>query len=250
MLEVFRRSPVEYAARFVTQELPQPEPSEAMILGTALHTQLLEPERWDEEIIVAPKVDRRTKDGKAAHAEFSERANGRTVITEEQDAAVKSMTKSLLAHPEIAALLRMSEYRERSLRWECDMTLLLLKCRPDVICKAPIIVDIKTARDVSPEGFARQAVNFGYHRQAAFYCRIVDELRGKRHRFVFAVVQSSPPWEAACYRLPTDAMDLGYQQNLRLVEDVAACSESGEFIAPQNYGIAELTLPKWAFYQE
>jgi exodeoxyribonuclease VIII len=199
-------------------------------------------------------VDRRTKDGKAAHSEFSERANGRTVITEEQDEAVKAMTKSLLAHPEIATLLRMSEYRERSLRWEWP-TGLPLKCRPDVICKAPIIVDVKTARDVSPEGFARQVTNFGYHRQAAFYCRCVDELRnvfaqGPRHCFVFAVVQSSAPWEAACYSLPQDAVDLGYQQNARLLEDLAECVESGTFEGPQNRGIAELTLPKWAFYQE
>ncbi len=59
------RSPLHYRAE---RDAPM-TPSDAMKLGTAVHTGLLEPELWDS-VLCAPKVDRRTKAGKEAWAAF------------------------------------------------------------------------------------------------------------------------------------------------------------------------------------
>ena len=48
------------------------EPTKAMVIGTAIHTAILEPDKYDQSIIIAPQVDRRTKDGKAEWATFEE----------------------------------------------------------------------------------------------------------------------------------------------------------------------------------
>ena len=56
------RSPAHYR-EYVAHP---PEPTPAMQLGTAFHTALLEPDRFGQSFVVAPKFDRRTKDGKAA----------------------------------------------------------------------------------------------------------------------------------------------------------------------------------------
>ena len=63
MLSVFRQSRRRYFQRFVEQSMPAPEPTAAMQLGSLVHTLLLEPDDA-AKLVVAPKVDRRTKAGK------------------------------------------------------------------------------------------------------------------------------------------------------------------------------------------
>ena len=48
---------------------PSP-PTPAMAFGTAVHTHVLEPDRFFEEFAVVEKFDRRTKEGKEAAARF------------------------------------------------------------------------------------------------------------------------------------------------------------------------------------
>ena len=55
--------------------------SPALMFGAALHKAVLEPDGFGDEYIVAPKFDRRTKDGKAAYAAFEMSLAGRTYDT-------------------------------------------------------------------------------------------------------------------------------------------------------------------------
>ena len=50
------------------------EPTPALLFGQMVHKLVLEPDTFDEEFIVAPEVDKRTKEGKAAWAQFEEDA--------------------------------------------------------------------------------------------------------------------------------------------------------------------------------
>ena len=56
------------------------EPTPAMVFGTVVHKMLLEPHTFDNEFAVAPLVDRRTKDGKAAYQDFLDHLDGRLYI--------------------------------------------------------------------------------------------------------------------------------------------------------------------------
>ena len=64
MLEVFRKSAALYHGRFVTKEIPAPEPTSAMTFGNAVHAAVLEHDRFMKEYSVAPKCNRTTKAGK------------------------------------------------------------------------------------------------------------------------------------------------------------------------------------------
>jgi hypothetical protein len=57
-------------------------PTPAMAFGTAVHTFVLEQDRFADEFVVAEKFDRRTKEGKEAAARFEEANQGKTLITE------------------------------------------------------------------------------------------------------------------------------------------------------------------------
>jgi exodeoxyribonuclease VIII len=65
-LDLIARSPLHYWTRYLDPQRTPTEPTPSMRLGTAIHTAVLEPGEFAKRHHVAPVVDRRTKDGKAA----------------------------------------------------------------------------------------------------------------------------------------------------------------------------------------
>jgi hypothetical protein len=68
----------EYEARFVRKVRSPRGSRDALVVGGALHTLVLEGrETFDAEYALEPKLDARTKAGKAARAEFESAAAGK-----------------------------------------------------------------------------------------------------------------------------------------------------------------------------
>lgn len=65
-LDKLEKSALHYKASLETP----PEPTPQMIFGAAYHLMALEPGEFPKYYIVPPKIDRRTKEGKARTAEF------------------------------------------------------------------------------------------------------------------------------------------------------------------------------------
>ena len=95
------RSPAHYRA---ARDEPRAE-TPALRMGSALHCLALEGRAaFAERFAVAPECDRRTKQGKADWATFTEAAGERTVLTAAEAEPVEGMAAALHAHPLIPAL--------------------------------------------------------------------------------------------------------------------------------------------------
>ena len=105
-LELFRRRPISYYRRFIAKTVARPEPTEAFRLGSAAHCAVLEPATfWDRYALRPEGIDRRTKDGKIAFAEFEAANVGKTVITQDEAGSVQEMTAAVKHHPLASQLL-------------------------------------------------------------------------------------------------------------------------------------------------
>lgn len=216
------------------------EPTAAMQFGTALHTCVLEPERFADEYAVFDG-DRRTKDGKARYEALQ--SAGTTIISAADADAITAMTMSVRNHPVANALLQ-DGVAEASVFWPHPPTGLMLKCRPDYwVRERGLVVDLKTTEDASPAGFARSVAQYRYHVQAAHY----------RHgtgasRFVFVAIEKRAPYAVATYELDAAALELGHVLRERDLQQYASCAE---FNLWPGYPaeIVPLALPKWATSQ-
>jgi PDDEXK-like domain of unknown function (DUF3799) len=247
-LEIFRSSPIEFQARFITGSMPEPEPTPSLILGEAFHATILEPEQWDSLFAIEPlMIDGRTKEGRATKALFKETSAGKTIVTRKQYESIVKMAQSALAHPEVAEIMTNAWRKEQGVR-AVHTNGLPLRSKIDVICNGALIADFKTAADVSPDGFARACANFGYHRQGAFYIDVAKSALGRKYRFVNIAVQNQEPWETACYYLDNSDIELGREQNNFALDRLKQYYETDEWRGPQNIGIVKLKLPKWAHF--
>lgn len=203
------------------------EETDAMILGSAVHCAILEPERFSLEHIVSPKFDRRTKEGKEGAARFEAEAAGKVVLDPEQMKIIEGIKAAIAAHPIAADMLSGGE-AEYSYYVEEPVTGMMLKCRPDYH-NAGALIDVKTCQDASFEGFSKQAGQLGYHLQGAYYTDVFNKSQGTNYNeFFFIAVESKYPHAVAVYRMDALHMEQGRAAYKKSISKLALYREGGE----------------------
>lgn len=213
-------------------------PSDAMMIGTAVHTLVLEPDQFDNEVAVSPVLNLRTNAGRAARDEFEAANAGKAIITEAQFDQARAMAASVLSHP-MASILLQDKVAESSVYWwyrsmdpdDDSRYKEMLKVRPDAICRDhSVIIDLKSAIDGSFTGFSKSINNFYYHVSAAMYlegvnqCRPLLEAMGRiaYTKFLFIVVENREPYLTSVYELSQEYLDIGkalYRRTLRTLRE-------------------------------
>lgn len=250
MIDVFGESIPLYAGRFITREIPAPEPTPAMALGSLVHLLALEPGLVESRIAIPPAVSRRSNAGKEEHAAFAEANAGKLIVSQDDVDLAKKIVAGIRRNEAANLILDREGHCEQSIRWK-DHTGLPMKARMDKILLPPakIIADIKTAIDITPAGFGKAMANFGYHRQAALYQDGARAVFGEDFAFVFIVVGKEEPFECACYIVDDDALAQGRRENRRLIEELNQRAASGDWSSRYAAGLQTVGLPRWAINQ-
>ena len=242
-LMLIERSPAHYRASI---EAPR-EPSPAQALGTLTHLAVLEWDRYQALVRVAPDVDRRTKAGKASAAVFEAECAeiGAIVATAEQDAKARSMREAVISQPFARALLADGR-AEVTMLWTDMATGVACKARADWVCSGhEVLVDIKTAADASERAFAKACGQWSYHIQAAHYVDAALACGLAERAFVFIAVEPEPPHAVGLYQLDEEALRVGRMRRDRALETYHECITSGIWPGYAQE-IRTIEIPKWA----
>jgi hypothetical protein len=214
----------------------------AMDLGSTVHALVL---GTGPEIIELDYDDWRTKAAKEQRDVHTD--EGYLVMLRKDYLEARAIADALLTHPTAGGLLQGVD-PEVSMFWEDGEFGIWLRGRMDAMTLAwqmPTIVDVKTSKDASPDAFAKSVADFGYHRQDVHYREGLAACLGcdpGEIDFVFAVVETEPPYLVATYRVDAAAADVGREQNRIAREVYAACAESGIWPG-YSEEIEDLSLP-------
>lgn len=223
-LSLFRASPKLYYHRRITGKLPTPEPTREMLVGTATHTAILEPELIDDLFAVPPAAvlaSDGSRRGKAYDAWADQAA--KLIVTQAEADAIRWMIDAVHAHPVASRYLAAREHAEYSLFWR-DETV-AGKARFDALSSADRwFMDLKTTSDPGP-AWSRRAARLGVHCQAAWYSDGFRRHFGVRPTVLHVVVGSTPPYDCVCWTLDSEAIREGAQENARTVAALRACLE-------------------------
>jgi len=240
------RSPAHYIDYATSPRKPTP----AKQLGSAFHAALLEPEVFKQSYVVAPKFDRRTKDGKS-QAEAWETANAeKTALSAEQMESILKMTSAAQEHKGAKFLLAQGE-AEMSGFWTDQETGIACKIRPDFLAKRGELItgliDIKTCVDSSREVFAKSIAKFGYDVQAAYYTDGLEKLTGRKVGFYFIAIENDAPHATAVYEASLEMIEIGRAKYRAALELLQWCRKEGYYPSYQPAGeIERIDLPRWA----
>jgi hypothetical protein len=245
-LKILRRSPAHLHYAMLH---PAP-PTEAMVIGSAVHCRVLEPDRFSREYAIMPKFDRRTKIGKEAAAHFEIENMGKQICGEETAIICEMLYDSLHANPIVSRLLDAPGNVEASIFWEDPETGIRCKARADKLLEIGgeyVTLDLKTTIHAGAGEFARQAFNLGYHIQSGFYLDGLTQTLGIPHSdFIFLAAEKEPPFAFASYRLDDESVGLGRTEYKFLLDLWKSCEEKQEWPSYSNE-IQSLALPAWAY---
>lgn len=224
------------------------EPTSSLLLGQVFHKLALEPDSFLEEYAVAPKCDRRTKEGKAIWADFQQASQDKIVVPMEMYEQASEMCKSLAAVPFAVKLL--SGRNEVPFFWRDALTGEECKCRVDCLNEnfsQPIVVDLKSTTDASTESFMKSAINYGYDFQAAMYSEGVEANIMQTPMFVFIAVEKDPPYAVNIMQADELLIRRGFGLYRSFLDTYHDCKMTGNwfgYLGKANQ-INTLGLPSW-----
>lgn len=215
-------------------------------LGTAIHTALLEPDRFKSDYIISPEFNRRSVAGKEAEAEFIKNNIGKFIVTEAELEAITGIAESVSYHRDAMAILRLSK-NEVSHFWQDEETGIYMKCRSDALtdfCN----LDIKSTEDASPNAFVRSCANYNYDMSAYIYSEGTRIVSGMPRRFGFLAVEKKAPYQVALYFAPDEMLASGMVRYRDALNQLKECRASGKWPGYQPNGRYEtLDWPFWAY---
>jgi exodeoxyribonuclease VIII len=245
-LDKIADAPIEYWHHYLNPDREVAEPGDALVLGTVIHTAVLEPDILDSAYKVLPDLDLRTKAGRAERDAFKAAHPGATIITVDQLATAKAVRDAVYRHPLASRLLRGGQ-SELSFFATDPETGELIKCRTDSFnTGAGMIVDLKSTDDASPDGFGKSCANFRYYVQPPWYQDVLRAAYGEAPPWwVFLAVEKKPPYKIGVYYPTPEQIELGRRVARRDFKRILECKASGVW---PDYAteVKPVELPGWA----
>lgn len=211
----------------------------ALTVGSALHTLVLEPELFLNEFLVLDEViNKRTKVGKATLARWhATAAETNRDILEKSDYEMICKMKTSVEKCAINKHMIANSEIEKSFYVD-DFHGCRVRIRPDAYCASPdetvagaptkpYVMDLKSCQDASPRAFKGDMYKYGYHIQAAFYldvlsytCKAWAAHKGLPdfpvfNDFYFMAVEKKRPYATQLYKLSDQLVADGRQKYLK-----------------------------------
>ena len=204
------------------------EQTPAMAFGSACHKFILEPLDWGNEYAVAPQVDKRTKDGRAAWEQFLADNQGKTVVNSDDYSVMEEMSRALTACPLANRMMFTEQQAEVPLFWTDPETGEKCKAKLDILRQEDgkyMIVDYKTAMYADTFRFNAEIWKRGYYFQAGFYSEGLKHSLGLDYmpRFMFVAQEKKAPYAVNVIEVSEEVMNAGVAKFHELLEKYHEC---------------------------
>lgn len=236
----------------------RPKSSSAMKLGSAFHCIVLEPEKFPDQYVLEPEINRRTKAGKEEWEAFETENKEKSVLSQNDWDTVHWMRDSVLSNGLACEMLDSNVgLAEGMIMWNDPITGVLMKGIFDFLNPVQrTIIDLKSTGDASNDKLEKDlwSTDMRYYVQAAIYQDGIQKVTKESDwDFHFIFVEKNPPFGTRVVRIPEKGIELGrlhYQENIeRLIRWLTEAQESLEQnrnmpnVYPET--IVELQPPAW-----
>lgn len=238
-LKKILRSPAHY-------KYGEHKSSLAMAFGTMVHEAILEPELFQEKYAIMPKIDKRTKAGKAEYALWCTNMQSMIPIDQKQNDIINGITEQFNENKYCKRLTKNSTNELAAFTHDPE-TDLLLKAKADILHHSKIyaIADIKTCEDARSAAASKAVFNYRYDLSAAFYMDIFSEVLDKKvSSFVWAFIEKTSPYGIKTYMLNDGVYERGCELYRRALTTYKECLDKDEWPCYAE-NLDDVSLPVW-----
>lgn len=216
----------------------------AMLLGSAIHEAILEPNLFEANVVVMPKFE--GKGSVALKDAWLMQNHGKRILKQDDFDMIQNIVQAVKMN-KLASQLLSTGAAEESYFWQDPDTGIVCKCRPDYLREKHILVDVKSTIDASMDGFPTQIARHKYHLQAAYYLDGVTAATGQSFdQFIILAVEKEPPYAMSVHLMDSGTIDAGRLLYKRALARIKECREKN-FWPAYDEKILTASLPAWAW---
>jgi len=244
VMDAWNRSPWHYQQAISGQREINATTQKTFDIGTAVHTAVLEPEKFENEIISGPDARGNSNEWKNFVADHP----AQIVLKPADHRMVLDMAESVFLHPKAHRLLQKGQ-AEASYFWEDHATGRQCKCRPDYARPdLHTLIDLKTCIDgaAHPAKFEKYILVYRYYLQAAFYLQGASFVENHEYdTFAFICVEKAPPYLVSVCTLSPDWIIVGKEEARITLRDIAEFEQSETPSMGYPEIVHEIPAPEW-----
>jgi hypothetical protein len=236
----FRRSALYGAAKAERAS----EDTDATSRGTAFHQLVEDGGKWTN---LVEHTETKSATTKAYQEHAATLPPGKSLVLSEDADRLRHMYEAFKSHPICHKVLSEASKAEHVLVWtEPLLGGVRCKARIDRLWEGIGAVDIKTIRELTEHQIESDTAKYGYHAQAAWYCRAMQVCYGiERPAWLFAWQESSWPYDSIVSGIPHDDIVQGWAELEFCHKRWKAWKETGKRPGLSDERMT-LGLPKWA----
>jgi hypothetical protein len=251
-LSDYLESPKLYWARHIAKTMGPKKESPPMRKGTLGHLCALEGKRWQKDVVIEKKFDRRKVAEREQCTKWEESLGPNSVVvTEAEKEFTERMVAEIKNHPEARTwLFDMPGASEVAVRWDDE--------EHDLVCKALWdrevqggLVDLKFLANPKKDFWSKWgARDRGYHRQAAHYIDAYSAVTGLPRdevRFIFVCVQNQEPFDIFCYELEWEFLLAAWEELRSIKKRLKISLASNNWHPPGSTVLNKVPWPMWAY---
>ena len=210
------RKLITHTPAHLMHDLENPRDTAAFVFGRLVHCMSLRPDDVNKEFAMwnppcdatGKTLDRRTKQGKEAYANFQTTLGSRDAVNQDVWLAAEAASRS------VVSTLNGIGYADDAIIEASAYAVIddvLCAARPDIILQqqsgAVSLVDVKTTDDLNEYAFRRSFRKYGYAYQLQHYKEILDHLGYEVDEVLIVAVEKNPPHLARTFRVPLYALE-------------------------------------------
>lgn len=229
--------------------LEQEEDTDAKKLGRVVHLAVLEPEVYLQRCKLWTGGVRRGAKWDAFEAKHSDME----IINDREEEFCLTIQAAVRGN-RVASKYLQGGRSEVTILWthtlpaggELPLTTIDLKCRLDFLSDFPALVDLKTTKDASPEGFGKECWNYRYDAQAAMYQDAYFAATGQRLPYFLIAAEKGAPHVVQVYRVNDAVLEVGREHYRNLLGTLAYYRYQNRWPGFADDTELDLVLPRWA----
>lgn len=222
--------------------------------GKLTHLAILETERFLLNHVVEPEfwgktqkgeMSQQSKEAKEKRKAWHESLGSDAIVLKPEEVEkLMGMINSINQDEVIKNLIHSGKF-EQSLWVKDEDSGEYMKGRLDLVNSSHWILDLKTASDASPEGFAKAVARYNYHVKAAWYSNLYFKAFEVVPKYAWLAIEPEPPYATGLYVADMPTLDQGEKVAMQAFKRYLECKKKNVWPS-YTTGAQMISLPTWA----
>jgi hypothetical protein len=210
-------------------------------IGNAVHTLVLEPEKYKHRFVTPPDTLPKSKNSKK-YQEWAKENSDKIILSEEDDLLVRAMSDSVLSRKSARKYLT-GGWSEYSFAFDHPAGI-RIKYRPDHIPFPGSFTNLKTHMSWGNKDICTSIYDMKYHWGAYISKKGAEFLTGKHHDYFFVIVDKEPPHDVKTFRCDDELLEIARIEVEPVIESLAECHKTNTWPGHPDE-VQSTVVPEW-----